>query len=49
MGQVVQTRQLRLPAAGGPADFDVSALAPGVYSLRLTTGTDLVVKRVVIE
>ena len=49
LGQVVQTRQLSLPAAGGNATFDVSRLAPGVYSLELKTSTDLVVKRVVVE
>ena len=49
LGQVVQQRRLDLPAAGGTAEFDVSRLAPGVYSLQLKTGTDLVVKRVVVE
>ncbi|HEX8329897.1 MAG TPA: T9SS type A sorting domain-containing protein [Hymenobacter sp.] len=49
LGQVVQTRQLNLPAAGGKADFDVSRLAAGVYSLSLKSGNDLVVKRVVVE
>lgn len=49
LGKVVQRRQLSLPASGGTADFDVSNLAPGVYSLQLQTAADLVVKRVVIE
>lgn len=49
LGQVVQSRQLNLPAAGGTTAFDVSRLAAGVYSLELKTGTDLVVKRVVVE
>ncbi|WP_210519232.1 fibronectin type III domain-containing protein [Hymenobacter terricola] len=49
LGQVVQTRQLNLPAAGGTADFDVTNLATGVYSLQLKTGETLVVKRVVVE
>ncbi|GAB3876783.1 hypothetical protein GCM10028824_35170 [Hymenobacter segetis] len=49
LGQVVQSRQLSLPAAGGTADFNVSSLAPGIYTLALKSGTDLVVKRVVVE
>ncbi len=49
LGQTVQTRQLALPAAGGTADFDVSRLAAGVYSLQLKTADVLVVKRVVVE
>ena len=49
LGQVVQLRQLRLPAAGGTAEFDVRGLAAGVYSLTLQSGDALVVKRVVLE
>ncbi|GAA4040031.1 hypothetical protein GCM10022409_27330 [Hymenobacter glaciei] len=49
LGQVVATRQLSLPATGGSADFDVSRLAAGIYTLTLQTGSDLVVKRVVVE
>jgi hypothetical protein len=49
LGQVVLSRKLNLPAAGGTADFDVSRLAAGVYSLTLKSGNDLVVKRVVVE
>ncbi|GAB3858745.1 hypothetical protein GCM10028822_34210 [Hymenobacter terrigena] len=48
LGQVVQSRQLNLPAAG-TTDFNVSSLAPGVYTLTLKSGADLVVKRVVVE
>ena len=49
LGQVVATRQLSLPAAGGSTDFDVSRLAAGIYTLSLKSGNDLVVKRVVVE
>ena len=35
LGQVVQQRQLNLPATGGTAKFNVSGLAAGVYSLQL--------------
>ena len=49
LGQVVQTRQLSLPAAGGTVTFNVSSLAAGVYSLQLKSGADLVVQRVVVE
>lgn len=49
LGQVVATRQLSLPAAGGSTDFDVSRLAAGIYTLSLQAGNDLVVKRVVVE
>ncbi|MDO7853907.1 T9SS type A sorting domain-containing protein [Hymenobacter convexus] len=49
LGQTVLVRQLNLPAAGGTADFNVSNLANGVYSLTLKSGNDVVVKRVVVE
>ena len=49
LGQVVATRQLSLPAAGGSTEFDVSRLAAGIYTLSLQSGGDLVVKRVVVE
>ena len=49
LGQVVQSRQLNLPAAGGTTDFNVSSLAPGIYTLALKSGANLVVKRVVVE
>ena len=49
LGQTVQTRQLSLPATGGNAEFNVSSLAAGVYTLMLQSGNDIVVKRVVVE
>ena len=49
LGQLVAQRALPLTAAGASAQFDVSGLAPGVYSLRLTGGPGQVVKRVVVE
>ena len=49
LGQIVATRQLSLPAAGGSAEFDVSRLATGIYTLTLQSGNDLVVKRVVVQ
>ena len=49
LGQLVAQRTLVPTAAGASAQFDVSALAPGVYSLRLTGGPAAVVKRVVVE
>jgi hypothetical protein len=49
LGQMVQTRQLNLPAADGNAEFDVSRLAAGLYTLQLKSANDLVVKRVVVE
>lgn len=49
LGQVVLTRHLGLPAAGGTAEFDVRGLAAGVYTLQLLAGDALVVKRVVLE
>ena len=49
LGQVVQVRQLALPAAGGTTAFDVRGLAAGVYSLMLQAGDNVVVKRVVVE
>ncbi|MFD2718776.1 T9SS type A sorting domain-containing protein [Hymenobacter monticola] len=49
LGQVVLTRQLSLPTAGGTTEFNVSSFAPGIYTLTLKTGNDLVVKRVVVE
>ena len=49
LGQVVATRQLSLPAAGGSTEFDVSRLATGIYTLTLQSGNDLVVKRVVVQ
>jgi hypothetical protein len=49
LGQIVQSRQLNLPTAGGTTDINVSSLAPGIYTLTLKSGADLVVKRVVVE
>lgn len=49
LGQVVQSRQLNLPVSGGTADFNVSSLAAGVYTLTLKSGDDFIVKRVVVE
>ncbi|OGX86409.1 DUF4331 family protein [Hymenobacter glacialis] len=49
IGQLVTQRTLSVTAAGASAQFDVSGLAPGVYSLRLIGGPAPVVKRVVIE
>ncbi len=49
IGQLVTQRTLAVTAAGASAQFDVSGLTPGVYSLRLTGGPVQVVKRVVVE
>lgn len=49
LGQVVQERQLAVPASGGTIDFDVSRLSAGIYNLQLKAGSDVVVKRVVVE
>ncbi|MGI4884231.1 MAG: T9SS type A sorting domain-containing protein [Janthinobacterium lividum] len=47
LGQLVLERTLAPTAAS--AQFDASALAPGVYSLRLTSASGQVVKRVVVK
>lgn len=49
LGQVVQQRLLPAQPQGLAAAFDVSALAPGVYSLRLDTSAGPVAKRLVVE
>jgi hypothetical protein len=49
LGQVVSQRTLAITAAGATAQFDVSNLALGIYSLRLGSGKSQVVKRVVVE
>lgn len=49
LGQLVTQRQLPLTAAGATAQFDVSLLAPGVYTLQLAGGGQQVVKRLVIS
>ena len=48
LGQVALQRVLPLTAAGATAQFDVSSLARGVYTLQVTGGTAQVVKRLVI-
>ena len=49
LGQTVQTRQLTLSTAASTIDFNVNGLAAGVYSLQLKSGSETVVKRVVVE
>ncbi len=49
LGQLVSARTVATTAAGASAQFDVSGLAPGVYSLRLTSATGQAVKRLVVE
>ena len=49
LGQRVAQRTLALTAAGASAQFDVTDVAPGIYSLRLTGSFAQVVKRVVVE
>ena len=49
LGQVVAQRTVAMTAAGATAKFDVSGLAQGVYSLRLTSAQGQVVKRVVVS
>ncbi|HEX8507757.1 MAG TPA: T9SS type A sorting domain-containing protein, partial [Hymenobacter sp.] len=49
LGQVVVQRTVSVSAAGATAQFDVSNLALGIYSLRLGSGKSQVVKRVVVE
>ncbi|WP_071891292.1 T9SS type A sorting domain-containing protein [Hymenobacter sp. PAMC 26628] len=48
LGQVVSQRTLPMTAAGATAQFDVSHLAFGVYTLQMTGGTTKVVKRLTI-
>jgi hypothetical protein len=48
LGQVVTKQTLPLTAAGATAQFDVSYLTAGVYTLQLKTGENQVVKRVVV-
>ena len=48
LGQVVSQRTLPMTAAGATAQFDVSHLAFGVYTLQMTGGTTKVVKRLII-
>ncbi|MFD1469910.1 DUF4331 family protein [Hymenobacter caeli] len=49
LGQVVARRTLPMTAAGATAQFDVSSLALGVYTLQLQSGDAKVTKRVMIE
>ncbi|MGI4835316.1 MAG: DUF4331 family protein [Janthinobacterium lividum] len=49
LGQLVSQRTLPLTAAGATAQFDVSLLTPGVYTLQLAGSTAQVVKRVVVQ
>ena len=49
LGQLVSERTVAMTPAGASAQFDVSALAPGVYSLRITSTSGPVVKRVIVE
>lgn len=48
LGQQVAQQVLPMTAAGATAQFDVSYLALGVYTLRLKSGDNQVVKRVVV-
>ena len=49
LGQLVSERTVAMTAAGASAQFDASALAPGVYSLLLTSANGQVAKRMVIK
>ncbi|GAA4506853.1 hypothetical protein GCM10023172_36600 [Hymenobacter ginsengisoli] len=48
LGQQVAQQVLPMTAAGASAQFDVSYLSLGVYTLRLKSGDNQVVKRVVV-
>ncbi|GAB2864154.1 hypothetical protein GCM10027044_26030 [Hymenobacter ruber] len=50
LGQTVLSRSLSAPAGQAiDAEFDVHALAAGVYTLRLTVDSTLLVRKVVVE
>ena len=49
LGQRVSERTVTMTAAGASAQFDVSSIAKGVYSLRLHSAQGQVVKRIVVE
>jgi hypothetical protein len=49
LGQVVTAKALPLTAPGASAEFETSALARGVYVLRLTAGPRTFTRRVVLE
>ncbi|GAA4364425.1 hypothetical protein GCM10023185_33960 [Hymenobacter saemangeumensis] len=49
LGQQVSVRSVAMTAAGASAQFDVTGLAPGVYSLILKSDKTQVTKRLVVE
>jgi hypothetical protein len=49
LGQAVLTRTIGLNAAGAKGEFQTSALAVGVYTLRLQAKGQKLTKRVVLE
>ena len=49
LGQLVLERAVAMTAAGASVQVNVSALAPGVYSVHLSSALGQVVKRVVVE
>ena len=49
LGQLVSERTVAMTAAGASVQVNVSALAPGVYSVHLSSAHGQVVKRVVVE
>lgn len=49
LDQLVSERTVAMTAAGASAQFDASALAPGVYFLLLTSANGQVMKRMVIK
>jgi hypothetical protein len=49
LGQVVRRQAAALPAAGATFTVPTSALAPGVYVLRLTAGSATLTQRVVVQ
>jgi|GEM_PF-2265976 len=49
LGQVINERTVAMTAAGAATQFNVSSMTPGIYSLRLTSGTTQVTKRLVVE
>ena len=49
LGQLVTTRNVAMTTAGATSQFDLTGVAPGVYSLQVKSGQTQVVKRVVVE
>ena len=49
LGQRVAAQTVAMNAAGATAQFDLTGLAPGIYSLRLASANGQVVKRIVVE